>query len=109
MVNPVAPKPCADCGGELLRSASDTDAADMRFIRYQAAAPNRHGRYPGVFALVNGLAWAGCLTAQQEQFRRRETTGTTTISSIPDVSIPRPTTEAAIRRPKRGSSPRPPI
>jgi hypothetical protein len=72
MVNPVAPKPCADCGGEPLRSASATDAADMLFIRYQSAAPNRHGRYPGVFALVNGLAWAGRLTAPQEQFRRRE-------------------------------------
>ncbi|MEV5833487.1 hypothetical protein [Nocardia sp. NPDC052112] len=32
--------------------------------------PNRHGRYPGVFALVNGLARAGRLTPQQQEFRR---------------------------------------
>ena len=25
------------------------------FVRFQSAAPNRHGRHPGVFALANGL------------------------------------------------------
>ncbi|OIH86424.1 hypothetical protein BLJ79_00045 [Arthrobacter sp. UCD-GKA] len=33
----------------------------MEFIRYQGTAPNRHGRFPGVFALANGLASAGRL------------------------------------------------
>jgi hypothetical protein len=26
-----------------------------QFVRYQSAVPNRHGRFPGVFALANGL------------------------------------------------------
>lgn len=42
------------------------------FVRFQAAVPNRHGWFPGVFALVNGLAWAGHLTVVEEEFRRRE-------------------------------------
>ncbi|MEV6217398.1 hypothetical protein [Nocardia sp. NPDC051833] len=46
--------------------------ADRLFIRFQAVVPNRHGWFPGVFALVNGLASAGHLTAVQEQFRQRE-------------------------------------
>ncbi|WP_433630642.1 hypothetical protein [Nocardia sp. CA-120079] len=41
-----------------------------RFVRFEAAEANRHGRYPGVFALVNGLARAGVLTGEQERFRR---------------------------------------
>ncbi|MFD8243876.1 hypothetical protein [Nocardia sp. NPDC059691] len=55
-----------------MQSSSDTGDAEAAFVRYQAAAPNRHGRYPGVFALVNGLAWSGCRTVEQEAFRRRE-------------------------------------
>ncbi|MEU8900368.1 hypothetical protein [Nocardia sp. NPDC048505] len=42
------------------------------FVRFQAAAPNRGGWFPGVFALVNGLAWAGRLTEGQERYRQRE-------------------------------------
>lgn len=34
------------------------------FVRYQSAVPNRQGRYPGVFALANGLRDDGQLTAQ---------------------------------------------
>ncbi len=40
------------------------------FVRFEAAEANRHGRYPGVFGLVNGLAWTGVLTGEQERFRR---------------------------------------
>ena len=29
--------------------------AVTQFVRYQSAVPNRHGRFPGVFALANGL------------------------------------------------------
>lgn len=47
-------------------------AQRVRFIRFQATIPNRHGRYPGVFALVNGLSGSGRLTDEQEGFRRRE-------------------------------------
>lgn len=50
--------------------ASPADRADRRFIRFRSASPNRHGRYPGVFGLVNSLAKVGCLTAEQERFRR---------------------------------------
>jgi hypothetical protein len=32
------------------------------FVRFQSAVPNRHGRYPGVFALANGLAAEGHLS-----------------------------------------------
>ncbi|WP_424449320.1 hypothetical protein [Microbacterium arborescens] len=34
----------------------------QRFVRFQSAVPNRNGRFPGVFALVNGLAHGGVLT-----------------------------------------------
>lgn len=42
------------------------------FIRFQSTVSNRHGRFPGVFALVNGLSGSGLLTEEQEEFRRRE-------------------------------------
>jgi hypothetical protein len=41
-----------------------------RFIRYQSSHPNRHGRFPGIFAVVNGLAWAGRLTVEQYEYWR---------------------------------------
>ncbi|WP_218001183.1 hypothetical protein [Nocardia thailandica] len=40
------------------------------YVRFQAAVPDRHGRFPGVFALVDGLSAAGLLTETQERFRR---------------------------------------
>ncbi len=40
------------------------------YVRFQATVPNRHGRYPGVFGLVNGLAAEGRLTEEQAEFRR---------------------------------------
>lgn len=33
-----------------------------QFVRYQSAVPNRHGRFPGVFALANGLRDDAVLT-----------------------------------------------
>lgn len=33
-----------------------------RFVRFQSAVPNRNGRFPGLFALANGLAHDGILT-----------------------------------------------
>ena len=35
----------------------------MRYLRYQGASPNARGRHPGIFALANGLAHAGTLSA----------------------------------------------
>ncbi|MEJ8283910.1 hypothetical protein [Curtobacterium citreum] len=32
------------------------------FVRYQSAVPNRRGRFPGIFALANGLRDTGRLT-----------------------------------------------
>ena len=32
------------------------------YRRFQSAVPNRHGRFPGVFAMANGLAREGLLT-----------------------------------------------
>ncbi|GLW73861.1 hypothetical protein Kpho02_61590 [Kitasatospora phosalacinea] len=40
------------------------------YVRFQATEANRRGTFPGVFALVNGLAAAGRLTPAQESFRR---------------------------------------
>ncbi|MFC8722151.1 hypothetical protein [Kitasatospora sp. NPDC057198] len=40
------------------------------YVRFQATTPNRRGTFPGVFALVNGLAAEGRLTSEQESFRR---------------------------------------
>jgi hypothetical protein len=40
------------------------------FVRFQSPTPNRHGWCPGVFGLVNGLAFDGLLTAEEERFRR---------------------------------------
>ncbi|MBL1080128.1 hypothetical protein JK358_37615 [Nocardia sp. 2] len=51
---------------------STTAPGNQTYLRFQSAAPNRHGRYPGIFALVNGLSRSGILTATREQFRQRE-------------------------------------
>lgn len=34
------------------------------YIRYESCVPNSHGRFPGVFALVNGLARNGTLALE---------------------------------------------
>ncbi|KQR51163.1 hypothetical protein ASF88_18430 [Leifsonia sp. Leaf336] len=39
-------------------------------MRFRATTANRRGIQPGVFALVNGLASAGRLSAAEERFRR---------------------------------------
>lgn len=40
------------------------------FIRYQSIVPNRHGRFPGVFALVNGLATDALLSSEDASWVR---------------------------------------
>ncbi|WP_409489540.1 hypothetical protein [Amycolatopsis sp. cmx-11-12] len=42
----------------------------MTFVRFQSPTRNERGTFTGVFGLVNGLARAGRLTAEQEAFRR---------------------------------------
>lgn len=34
----------------------------LEFVRFQSAVPNRRGRFPGVFAMANGLARSGRLS-----------------------------------------------
>lgn len=34
------------------------------YVRFQSAVPNRRGAFPGVFALANGLAGDGRLSAE---------------------------------------------
>lgn len=55
-----------------MESARVDSTEHAGFLRYQAATPNRHGRYPGVFALVNGLSRENRLTPDEEEFRHRE-------------------------------------
>jgi hypothetical protein len=35
------------------------------YVRFQSAAPNRHGTFPGVFALANGLRDEGRLSEEE--------------------------------------------
>ena len=35
-----------------------------KYVRYQATHPNHRGTYPGIFALANGLASSGILSAE---------------------------------------------
>ncbi len=41
-----------------------------RYVRWQAAQPNRHGRHPGIFALANGLARDGLLIGEDWRWWR---------------------------------------
>ncbi|GAA2886019.1 hypothetical protein GCM10010517_49680 [Streptosporangium fragile] len=45
-------------------------ADEALYLRFQATARDRRGRFPGVFGLVNILASRGKLTEEQERFRR---------------------------------------
>ncbi|ROR73946.1 hypothetical protein [Bogoriella caseilytica] len=40
------------------------------FVRYQSAVPNRRGRFPGIFALANGLGTAGLLSVEDAVWLR---------------------------------------
>ncbi|WP_410601550.1 hypothetical protein [Amycolatopsis sp. lyj-90] len=43
---------------------------ELPYVRFQSPTRNERGTFTGVFGLVNGLAQAGRLTAEQEAFRR---------------------------------------
>ena len=47
-----------------------TQSDSRRYVRFQAETANRRGIRPGVFALVNGLAREGRLSAGDESFWR---------------------------------------
>jgi hypothetical protein len=38
------------------------------YVRFQSAAPNRRGTFPGVFALANGLRLSGMLSAEEGEW-----------------------------------------
>ncbi|MFD3451978.1 hypothetical protein ACFWVC_07325 [Streptomyces sp. NPDC058691] len=40
------------------------------YVRFQATVPNARGRYPGLFALANGLGRSGVLSAEDHRFWR---------------------------------------
>lgn len=40
------------------------------YVRFQSAVPNRHGQFPGVFALANGLASDGRLSTPDYEWWR---------------------------------------
>jgi hypothetical protein len=40
------------------------------YVRFQGTTRSERGHFPGVFALVNGLAREGRLSEEQERFRR---------------------------------------
>jgi hypothetical protein len=42
----------------------------VRYLRFESAVPNRRGTYPGLFALANGLARDGKLSAEDHAFWR---------------------------------------
>lgn len=44
------------------------------FVRFQSVVPNRHGRFPGVFALANGLGASGRLSAEDQAWLRTSNT-----------------------------------
>jgi hypothetical protein len=42
------------------------------FVRFQSAVPNRHGWFPGVFALANGLHASGRFSEEDAQWWRQQ-------------------------------------
>ncbi|MEI5098599.1 hypothetical protein RB200_07910 [Streptomyces sp. PmtG] len=50
-------------------TAEETATAAV-YVRFESPTRHERGHFPGVFALVNGLARDGRLTAGQERFRR---------------------------------------
>lgn len=58
------------------------------FIRYQSAVPNRHGRFPGVFAMANGLRDAGLLGEDDEQWLQSANNNATAAYADPTTVVP---------------------
>ncbi|UXN25973.1 hypothetical protein N8D74_03575 [Curtobacterium flaccumfaciens] len=58
------------------------------FIRYQSAVPNRRGRFPGVFALANGLRRGGQLTEAETRWLREANARATAMYTDPTTVQP---------------------
>ncbi|MFF9900893.1 hypothetical protein [Streptomyces longispororuber] len=57
------------------------------YVRFQSPLRHERGHFPGVFALVNGLAKEGKLTAEQERFRRANNDWYDAAYPTPDASV----------------------
>ncbi|MBO1756816.1 hypothetical protein [Allobranchiibius sp. CTAmp26] len=55
------------------------------YIRFQSATPNRHGRFPGVFAMANGLAKEHLLRAHDAQWL--QSANTRANAAYPDPAL----------------------
>ncbi len=64
------------------------EPAAHEYLRFRAVEPNRHGRFPGVFALVNGLGNDGRLSAEDRAWWRRH-------NGLADVGYPNPSSVTA--------------
>jgi hypothetical protein len=58
------------------------------FIRYQSAVPNRRGRFPGVFAMANGLRDAGLLSEEDKQWLKIANATATATYADPTTVVP---------------------
>ena len=59
------------------------------FVRFQSAVPNRHGRFPGVFALANALAAEGLLSPADAAWWAAENTRGDALYTDPSTVDPR--------------------
>ena len=58
------------------------------YLRYQSAAPNRRGVYPGVFAMANGLATEKCLSPDDLSWWRAANQRATRLYIDPSTVVP---------------------
>ena len=58
------------------------------YVRFQSAVPNRRGAFPGVFALANGLAGDGRLSAEDLRLWRAMNDRMNTAYADPTASDP---------------------
>lgn len=58
------------------------------FIRVQSAVPNRHGRFPGVFAMANGLHASGRLSVADATWWREANDRANAAYADPSLVVP---------------------
>jgi hypothetical protein len=58
------------------------------FVRYQSAVPNRRGRFPGVFALANGLQRDGMLSDAETGWLQEANARATAMYGDPTTAQP---------------------
>ena len=65
-----------------------TSAGVTIYRRFQSAVPNRRGTFPGVFALANGLAWGGLLSAEDHAWWAAENARGDALYADPSHVVP---------------------